>query len=57
MSLKEDFEKYTVARTNKAGVEFLTETFPTKKVKGLNSINRMMTQEKMPCTWTVVFSR
>ena len=33
-SEKEDFEKYTVARTNKAGVEFLTETFPTKKVKG-----------------------
>ena len=33
-SEKKDFEKYTVARTNKAGVEFLTETFPTKKVKG-----------------------
>ena len=33
-SEKKDFEKYTVARTNKAGVEFLTETIPTKKVKG-----------------------
>lgn len=33
-SEKEDFEKYTVARTNRAGLEFLAKTFPTKKVKG-----------------------
>ena len=33
-SEKEDFEKYTVARTNKTGLDFLTETFPNKIVKG-----------------------
>lgn len=33
-SEKKDFEKYTVARTNRAGLEFLAKTFPTKKVKG-----------------------
>jgi len=33
-SEKEDFEHYTVARTNKAGVEFLATTFPSKIVKG-----------------------
>jgi len=33
-SEKEDFEKYTVARTNKEGVAFLATTFPNKKVKG-----------------------
>ena len=33
-SEKEDFEHYTVARTNKAGVEFLASTFPNKIVKG-----------------------
>ena len=33
-SEKEDFEKYTVARTNKAGLNFLKTTFPRKKVKG-----------------------
>ena len=33
-SKKEDFEHYTVARTNKAGVEFLATTFPSKTVKG-----------------------
>jgi len=33
-SEKEDFEKYTVARTNKTGIDFLTETFPNKIVKG-----------------------
>jgi len=32
-SEKEDFEKYTVARTNRAGVEFLSAIFPNKKVK------------------------
>ena len=31
----EDFEKYTVARTNKAGLDFLAECFPDKTVKGL----------------------
>ena len=30
----EDFEKYIVARTNRAGVDFLQETFPNKTVKG-----------------------
>ena len=30
----EDFEKYTVARTNRAGLDFLVAAFPTKKVKG-----------------------
>ena len=29
-----DFEKYIVARTNRAGVDFLQETFPNKTVKG-----------------------
>lgn len=31
----EDFEKYIVARTNRAGLNFLAECFPEKKVKGL----------------------
>ena len=31
---KEDFEKYTVARTNRAGLEFLSSSFLTKIVKG-----------------------
>jgi len=34
-SEKEDFEEYTVARTNRAGLDFLTTTFLDKKVKGL----------------------
>ncbi len=33
-SEKEDFENYIVSRTNKAGVDFLANEFPTKKVKG-----------------------
>ena len=33
-SEKEDFEKYTVARTNRVGLDFLSKTFPNKKVKG-----------------------
>ena len=33
-SENEDFDKYTVARTNKTGLDFLTETFPNKIVKG-----------------------
>jgi N-dimethylarginine dimethylaminohydrolase len=33
-SEKEDFEKYTVARTNRAGLEFLSSSFLTKIVKG-----------------------
>jgi N-dimethylarginine dimethylaminohydrolase len=33
-SEKEDFEKYTVARTNKAGLEFLEISFSNKIVKG-----------------------
>ena len=33
-SEQEDFEKYIVSRTNKAGLEFLSATFPHKKVKG-----------------------
>lgn len=33
-SEKEDFEKYTVARTNRMGLEFLQSQFPHKKVKG-----------------------
>jgi N-dimethylarginine dimethylaminohydrolase len=33
-SNEEDFENYTVARTNNAGLDFMTTTFPTKKVKG-----------------------
>ena len=34
-SEKEDFEKYTVARTNREGIDFLAKSFPTKVVKGL----------------------
>ena len=34
-SEKEDFEKYTVARTNSEGIDFLAKSFPTKVVKGL----------------------
>lgn len=34
-SEKQDFEKYKVARTNNAGIDFLVDTFPNKKVKGL----------------------
>jgi len=30
----EDFEKYTVARTNRAGLDFLATAYPNKKVKG-----------------------
>ena len=30
----EDFEKYQVARTNKAAIEFLQTTFPNKQLKG-----------------------
>ena len=30
----EDFERYTVARTNGAAIEFLSKQFPDKKVKG-----------------------
>jgi len=33
-SEKEDFEHYTVARTNKAGLDFLATAFPNKIVKG-----------------------
>ncbi len=33
-SEKEDFEKYTVARTNKSALDFLTFTFPNKIVRG-----------------------
>ena len=33
-SEKEDFEKYIVARTNRAGLNFLAIAFPNKKVKG-----------------------
>ncbi|ADR23217.1 hypothetical protein MATR_29340 [Marivirga tractuosa] len=33
-SEKEDFEKYIVARTNRAGLEFLAHEFPNKTVKG-----------------------
>ena len=33
-SEREDFEKYTVARTNKSALDFLTLTFPNKIVKG-----------------------
>jgi N-dimethylarginine dimethylaminohydrolase len=33
-SEKDDFEKYIVARTNKAGVNFLRDQFPNKTVKG-----------------------
>ena len=33
-SEKKDFEKYTVARTNKSALDFLTLTFPNKIVKG-----------------------
>jgi N-dimethylarginine dimethylaminohydrolase len=33
-SEKEDFEKYIVSRTNKAGVDFLAKEFPNKTVKG-----------------------
>ncbi|HET8860286.1 dimethylarginine dimethylaminohydrolase family protein [Marivirga sp.] len=33
-SEKEDFEEYIVARTNRAGLEFLANEFPNKKVKG-----------------------
>ena len=33
-SEKEDFENYTVARTNRAGLEFLSSSFLTKIVKG-----------------------
>lgn len=33
-SEKEDFEKYIVSRTNRAGLEFLANQFPNKKVRG-----------------------
>jgi N-dimethylarginine dimethylaminohydrolase len=33
-SENKDFEKYTVARTNRDGLDFLIEMFPDKKVKG-----------------------
>ena len=33
-SEKEDFDKYTAARTNRAGLDFLSKTFLNKKVKG-----------------------
>ena len=33
-SEREDFERYTVARTNRKGLDFLRKTFPNKKVKG-----------------------
>lgn len=33
-SEKEDFEKYIVSRTNRAGLEFLSTTFTNKKVMG-----------------------
>ncbi|WP_375559597.1 dimethylarginine dimethylaminohydrolase family protein [Bernardetia sp. OM2101] len=33
-SEKEDFDKYVVARTNKAGLDFLATEFPNKTVKG-----------------------
>ena len=33
-SEKEDFEKYTAARTNRSALDFLTLTFPRKIVKG-----------------------
>ena len=34
-SEKEDFERYRVARTNRAGLDFLATTFSNKKVMGL----------------------
>ena len=34
-SEKEDFERYRVARTNRAGLDFLSKTFLNKKVRGL----------------------
>ncbi len=33
-SEQEDFAKYTVARTNRAGLDFLSQQFPDKTVKG-----------------------
>ncbi len=33
-SEKEDFDKYTVARTNRLGLDFLAKAFPAKKVMG-----------------------
>ena len=33
-SEKPDFGKYTVSRTNKAGLDFLADTFPNKTVRG-----------------------
>lgn len=33
-SEEEDFNKYQVARTNKAAIDFLQSTFPNKKVRG-----------------------
>ncbi len=33
-SEKEDFDKYTVARTNREGLDFLRKTFPNKRIKG-----------------------
>ncbi|MEN8137978.1 MAG: arginine deiminase family protein [Bacteroidota bacterium] len=33
-SKEPDFSKYTVARTNEAGLKFLAETFPEKKIRG-----------------------
>ena len=34
-SEKEDFEKYTVARTNREGLDFLINLFPNKIIKGM----------------------
>ena len=33
-SEEEDFEKYIVSRTNRAGLDFLAAAFPSKKIKG-----------------------
>ena len=37
-SEEEDFRMYTLARTNRAGLDFLASTFSSKKVKGLELI-------------------
>jgi len=44
-SEKNDFEKYVVARTNKAGVDFLSTQFPDKKVMGFE-LNKSDTDPK-----------
>ena len=52
----QDFEKYQVARTNRAGVSFLKTLFLIELSKLLSCISRMKILEKMRCIWIVAFN-